>query len=189
MELTFFDPTKFIQNGYHAILGKLGAKINEQQLMMFRIHVIILTFLAAVRKTIKIVDQLRYQPDQLSIQDSRYLNVIKGRRFLQIVGSWTITMIFTIVDGIIFNVNFSFPLAWTFTILVSILMEKMTILLLNLVQYPGIDMTSPSMILFLFDFEWWFAAFRWAILAWCLYLAWSILGHLIPDLGFFFQRT
>ena len=49
------------------------------------------------------------------------------------------------------------------------------------IQFPGIAMTSPLMIHFLYDFEWWFAAFRWSILAWCLFFTWGIVGHLIVD--------
>ena len=60
LKFFFIAPTKFIQDTYHEILDRLRSKTGEYQLMIYSVHVIILTFMAFVRKTIKMIDQLRY---------------------------------------------------------------------------------------------------------------------------------
>lgn len=75
----------------------------------------------------KMMDQLRCEPDQLSIKYSRYLNAIKKRRFMHILYKMIIIIIFTMTNGILLGVHLSFPSQWIFSILMSIFIEIMTL--------------------------------------------------------------
>ncbi len=151
-----------LQNNYGEILVRIQSKISEYQVIIYGVHVIILSLMSLTRILINMIHEFNHQRHE-STGDLQHKIMMKKKRLKYFFGSILITFVFTIINGIMLNTNLLSPWNWVCSMAMSFVIEMTTPWILHYMAFLGISIDSFTATYLLNNSSWWAQVLIWFI--------------------------